>query len=114
MNKDGVFIILSMCSPYDEKGIKDILKKGIIHENIMLFPTANNLKPYSDIVNYKGTNYMPTRYIGDWYSILHEVEENGLEMKLLRYCKFNSKDVFGDIFIVASNRSAKVISSYLS
>jgi SAM-dependent methyltransferase len=95
LKNNGVFILLSMCGPINKKKMLELLEDQKLIKKIIYFPFDK--KGYKGINVFKGSPYIPTRYIGHWKTILQELSKGGFEPKLIRYKASNSKDCCGTL-----------------
>jgi SAM-dependent methyltransferase len=100
LKKDGLFIVMTMCSPVDRKIFSNVCnrQKLIDHTIFMLFDEAGE---YEDFRTFNGRDYMPTRKVLHWKNILSEVQQAGFKIRLLRYNKAAGQEPFGDLSVAA-------------
>ena len=56
---------------------------------------------FGDIVMINGRDYIPTRKILHWKSILSEIRDAGFKIKLLRYSEAAGQEPCGDLSVAA-------------
>ena len=100
LKKRGLFIVMTMCSPTDRKIFSKILEgqKLIKHTIYAQYGKAGE---YEDFLAIDGQDYVPTRKIPHWKSILSEIKRAGFKIKLLRYVEASEEDPCGDLSVAA-------------
>jgi SAM-dependent methyltransferase len=84
LNNNGVFVVLTMCAPFDRAAFSAAFPKQKIFKNIIFVPYDGDEK-YRDSTEIDGRPYLPTRYVGHWKSIMSEIRSAGFKIKLFRY-----------------------------
>jgi len=84
LREGGVFVALSMCSPFDRRIFRRTFPKQKIINNIIYMP-YNHAEEYCDTIELDGQKYLPTRYVGHWRNIMTEIRAAGFAIKLFRY-----------------------------
>jgi SAM-dependent methyltransferase len=84
LRKEGLFIVMTMYSPTDRETLKNRCKdqKLINHTIYLLWDKA---REYEDFITINGRDYIPTRKVPHWKSILSEIQQAGFKIKLFRY-----------------------------
>jgi SAM-dependent methyltransferase len=90
LKKGGLFIVMTMCCPADKKIFSNFKKQKLINHTIyMPFDKAGE---YEDYLTFNGRDYMPTRKVPHWKSILSEIQRAGFKIKLLRYNEVSGQE----------------------
>jgi len=100
LKKGGLFIIETMCSPADRKILSNVYKKPKLINHIIYTP-FDEAGEYEDFLTFNGRDYMPTRKVPHWKSILSEIQKVGFKIKLFRYNKASGQDPFGYLSVAA-------------
>jgi SAM-dependent methyltransferase len=100
LKKRGVFIVMTMCCPADMKIFSDGHKeqKFINHTVYMPWDKAGQ---YEDFIAINGLDYLPTRKILHWKSILSEIRSAGFKIKMFRYNEMAGEEPCGDLSVAA-------------
>ena len=106
LRPEGVFILMTMCSPINYEILSgklpdQLLKNGILYAPM---PLANE---YKDAIEIDGMGYVPTRRIEHWLTILREIWEVGFNFKYVVYDAFSSDNPFGSFFVVCTHKSLR-------
>lgn len=100
LRKGGVFLVLTMCTPVDRKGLT-----GKYSVTPMIGSTIYS--PFSQAADYlysrtiRGSLHMPTRHIGPWKSILKELRDAGFQPKLIRFNECTADDPVSSLCVAA-------------
>lgn len=100
LKKGGLLIVMTMCSPADRKVFSNVYEKQKLINHTIYAP-FDKADTYEDFLAINGSDYMPTRKILHWKSILSEIKKAGFEIKLLRYNKASEQEPFGDLSVAA-------------
>ncbi len=99
LEDDGVFILLSMCSPVNKRLLADKFNEQVLEKKIVYRESKE--VSYAGVKKIGGKCYLPSRYLGHWRDILGEVCKVGLEPKLLRINSQNTKEPCGALMVGA-------------
>jgi SAM-dependent methyltransferase len=100
LKKGGLFIVMTMCTPADRKIFSNLYKEQKLMNHIIYLP-FDRAKEYEDFLTFNGRNYVPTRKVLHWKSILSEIQKAGFKIKLLRYNEASGQDPFGFLSVAA-------------
>jgi SAM-dependent methyltransferase len=100
LKKGGLFIVMTMCCPADRKIFSNLYKGQKLINHIIYMP-YDKAGEYEDFLTFDGRDYMPTRKVPHWKSILSEIRRAGFKIKLLRYNEAAGQDPFGDLSVAA-------------
>lgn len=99
LKKDGVFVLATMCTPFDKKAFLESHKTSKFINNTLYTPYNVELEG-SKI--FDGKLYMSQRKIEHWKDILKSVKKAGFEIKMFNFAK---DDIFSTIHIVGKKNS---------
>ena len=99
LKPNGLFVLMTMCSPIDRENFKRTWKGLKLHKKIVYHPWNGDV--YEGIRQFAGQNYMPNRYMAHWKDILKELRDTGFELKLFRYNAHNYNDAVGTLTVAA-------------
>lgn len=99
LNDGGLFVLLSMCGPFDKKQLQQVCKGHRLIKKVVYVPFKD--KAYQGLVKFDDQSYLPSRYIGHWKDILVELKQAGFESKLIRYNASNDKNFCGSLMVGA-------------
>ena len=100
LKKGGVFIVMTMCGPADRKIFSNGWKGQKLINHIIYYP-LDKARQYDDFITYKGRDYIPTRKILHWKSILAEIRNAGFKIQMFQYNTSTGKEPFGDLSVAA-------------
>ena len=100
LKKRGLFIIMTMCSPVDRKMFSNVYEGQKLINHTIYIP-YDKAREYEDFLTLNGRDYMPTRKVLHWKSILSEIQKAGFKIKLLRYNEASGQEPFGDLSVAA-------------
>ncbi len=100
LKKGGLFIVMCMCSPVNRKAFSQICKGQRLIEHTIYVP-YDRASEYEGFRIIDGQDYMATRKILHWKSILTEIRKAGFQTNLFRYNKPAGEAPFGDISVAA-------------
>ncbi len=100
LKKRGVFIVFTMCSPSDRKIFSKMCEKQVLR-NYTIYAQYDKAREYEGLIVLNGRDYIPTRRVLHWKSILSEIREAGFKIKLVRYNKAFGQDPFGTLSVAA-------------
>jgi SAM-dependent methyltransferase len=100
LKKGGLFIVMTMCSPADRKIFSNLYKKQKLINNIIYLP-FDKAGEYEGFLTINGRDYIPTRKIPHWKSILSEISDAGFKIQMFRYSKAAGEDPSGDLSVAA-------------
>ena len=100
IKKDGLFILLTMCSPIDKK-IFEKKCHGQIFLNHTIYLPFPKAKEFEGCKVIKSRDYLPTRKVPHWKKIVGEIKQADFKPKLIRYHANNFKDTFGTLTVGA-------------
>ncbi len=100
LKKGGVFIVMTMCGPGDRKIFSDGWKGQKLINHTIYYP-LEKAGQYEDFITFKGRDYIPTRKILHWKSILSEIHNAGFKIKMFQYNASTEKEPFGDLSVAA-------------
>ncbi|MHC4124743.1 MAG: class I SAM-dependent methyltransferase [Planctomycetota bacterium] len=100
LKKDGVFVVMSMCSPVDRKAFLQAFKGQKLIDHIIYVP-FDKAEEFEGFHKIKGQCYLPTRKVPHWKNILSEIRQAGFQTKLFRYAEPASQAPFGSLSIGA-------------
>ncbi len=100
LKKGGLFIVMSMCAPVNRKAFSNICRGQKLIDQTIYVPYAK-AEEYEGFRTIGGCDYMPTRYVSHWRSILSEIGKAGFQPKLLRYTEPVAQDPFGSLSVAA-------------
>lgn len=90
LKKDGLFIVMTMCSPMNrEIFLREFPKQKLINHTVYVPYDENDEYEGCRIIN--GQNYLPTRYVGHHKTILAELSNVGFKPQLIRYNRPTAK-----------------------
>jgi SAM-dependent methyltransferase len=84
LRKGGLFIVMTMCGPGNRK-LLSVRREGQKFIKHTIYTRWDKASKFEDYVTINGLNYLPTRKILHWKSILSEIQWAGFKIKLLRY-----------------------------
>ena len=96
----GLFVVLTMCSPVDRKGISEVVRGQKLVDRVLYAPT-DKASEYEGARKIDGRVYMPTRYVGHWKDILSELRRARFEPQLIRFNRGTPRDPFSDLCVGA-------------
>jgi SAM-dependent methyltransferase len=100
LKKRGLFIVMTMCCPADRKIFSNFKGQKLINHTIYM--PYDKAREYEDFLTFDGRDYMPTRKVPHWKSILSEIQKAGFKIKLLRYNEASGQeDPFGCLSVAA-------------
>lgn|GEM_PF-976199 len=105
LKDDGLFVLLTMCSPMNKQRFSVVCKGQRIVRKIVYVPCED--RNYAGLVKFDGRNYLATRYIGPWEDIIREVRDAGFEPKLIRYQACHRGDFCGTLNLAAVKKKGK-------
>jgi SAM-dependent methyltransferase len=100
LKKGGVFIVITMCGPGDRKIFSNGWKGQKLINHIIYYP-LHKARQYADFITYNGRDYIPTRKILHWKSILSEIRNDGFKIQMFQYNASTEKEPFGDLSVAA-------------
>jgi SAM-dependent methyltransferase len=100
LKKGGVLIVMTMCCPADMKIFLDRYKEQKFIKHTIYMPW-DKAAQFEDFVTIKGKDYIPTRKILHWKSILSEIRDASFKIKLLRYNEVAGQEPCGDLSVAA-------------
>ncbi|MDD5327969.1 MAG: class I SAM-dependent methyltransferase [Phycisphaerae bacterium] len=100
LKKGGLFVVMTMCSPANRRIFSDVCKGQKLINNIVYAP-YDRAGEYEGFRKINGLDYMPTRKVPHWKSILSEIQKTGFKIKLLRYDEADEQEPFGDLRVAA-------------
>jgi SAM-dependent methyltransferase len=101
LKKGGLFIVMTMCSPADKRIFSNVCE-GQKLINHTIYAPYDKAREYEDFLTFNGRDYMPTRKVLHWKSILSEIQKAGFKIKLLRYNEASGQeDPFGCLSVAA-------------
>jgi len=100
LREGGLFVVLTMCSPVDRKGFPNVIRGQKLVDRIMYAP-AEEAGEYEGARRIGGRDYMPTRYLGHWKSILTELRRAGFQPQLIRFVHATAKDPTSELSVGA-------------
>jgi len=100
LKKAGLFIVMTMCAPVDRKIFSSTCKGQKLIDHIIYAP-YDRAKEYEGSRTISGRDYVPTRYVPHWKSILSEIRKVGFKPRLLRYNEPAGQDPFGALAVAA-------------
>ena len=101
LKKGGLFIVMTMCSPADRKIFSNVYKEQKLVNHTIYVP-YDKAREYEDFLTFNGRDYMPTRKVLHWKSILSEIQKAGFKIKLLRYDEASGRqEPFGCLSVAA-------------
>lgn len=100
LKKDGLFIVMSMCSPVNRKVFSRTrnYQKLIGHTVYTHYDTASEYEGFRII---DGQGCLPTRKVLHWKSILTEIRKAGFKIGLFQYKGPADEDLCGDMLVAA-------------
>lgn len=100
LKKWGLFIVMTMCGPADRKIFSNLYGEQKLINHIIYFP-HDKAREYEGFLTFGGRDYIPTRKVPHWKSILHEIRKAGFKIKLLRYNEASGQEPFGSLSVAA-------------
>jgi SAM-dependent methyltransferase len=100
LKKGGLFIVMTMCSPIDRKIFSNFHKEQKLINHIIYLP-YDKAREYKDFLKLNGKDYIPTRKVPHWKSILSEICDAGFKIQMFRYSKAAGEDPCGDLSVAA-------------
>lgn len=100
LKKGGLFIVITMCSPADRRVFSNVCKEQKLINHTIYVP-YDKAGEYEDFLIFEGRDYMPTRKVPHWKSILSEIRKAGFKIKLLQYSEAFGQEPFGDLAVAA-------------
>jgi len=100
LKKGGTFIVMTMCSPADRRILSKLYGEQRLVNHTIYVP-YDKAREYEDFLTFGGRDYMPTRKVLHWKSILSEIRRAGFKIKLLRYNEASGQDPFGSLSVAA-------------
>ena len=100
LKKGGLFIVMTMCCPADRKIFSNFKGQGKLINHTIYMP-HDKAREYEDFLMFNGRDYMPTRKILHWKSILSEIQKAGFRIKLLRYDEASGQEPSGFLSVAA-------------
>ena len=100
LREGGLFVVLTMCSPVDRKGSPNVIRGQKLVDRVVYAP-ADEVGEYEGARRIGGRDYMPTRYLGHWKSILTELRAAGFEPQLIRFVHATPKDPTSELSVGA-------------
>ncbi len=94
----GLFIVLSMCSPVNRKRFTELYAPQKLVGKIIYSPSEVD---YPDCKIFSGKRYLPTRYFGHWKDILREIKAARFDPRLIRIANHWKDDINSDIAVAA-------------
>ena len=94
----GVFVLLSMCGPVDRRRFAKLYAPQKLIGRIIYAPTQAQ---YAGCRTLGAKQYLPTRYLGDWKTILQDVRSADLVPHLTRVARGWGDEVNGDLAVAA-------------
>jgi 2-polyprenyl-3-methyl-5-hydroxy-6-metoxy-1,4-benzoquinol methylase len=84
LNPGGIFVVMSMCSPISHKNFAKAYTNQKILDNV-IYIEAGKYGKFQGLRTIQGKEYIPTRYVAHWKSILSELKKAGFSPMLIRY-----------------------------
>lgn len=100
LKKGGLFIVMCMCSPVNRKVFSQVCKGQRLIENTIYIP-YDKASEYEGFRVIDGQDYMATRKVLHWKSILTEIRKVGFQIRLFRYNEPAGEDPCGDLSVAA-------------
>ena len=100
LKKGGVFIVMTMCGPSNRKVFSNGWKGQKFINHIIYYP-YDKAGQYEDFITFNGRDYIPTRKILHWKSILSEIRNAGFKIQMFQYNASTGKAPFGDLSVAA-------------
>ena len=107
LKNNGLFILLSMCSPIDKKIFETECRNQIFLNHTVYTPFEKG-KEFEGHRIIKGQGYLPTRKVPHWNAILGEIKRAGFKIKLLRYNEAAGEDAFSSLTIGALKQDMNI------
>ena len=104
LRKDGLFVILTMCSPVDRKALKQRTqgKQRMIGD--IIYTRDDNAMNYLGGRLINGQPYLPCRRVPHWKSILKEIKRSGFAPRTFVFSRHHPKSICGGLVIGAQVR----------
>ncbi len=99
LKKGSLFIVMTMCSPTNRRIFSNVCEGQKLIEHT-IYAQYDKAGEYEGFLTLDGRDYMPTRKVPHWKSILSEIKRAGFKIKLLRYNEAY-EEPFGDLFVAA-------------
>ena len=100
LKKKGLFIVMAMCCPADRKIFSNLYREQKLINHTVYVP-YDKAREYEDFIAFNGRDYMPTRKVLHWKSVLSEIQKAGFKIKLFRYNEASGQDPFGSLSVAA-------------
>jgi SAM-dependent methyltransferase len=100
LRKGGLFIVMTMCSPANREIYSNVSKGQKLINHTIYFP-YDKARQYENFITLDGRDYIPTRKVPHWKSILAEIRRAGFQIKLLQYGEAYGQEPFGDLSVAA-------------
>jgi ubiquinone/menaquinone biosynthesis C-methylase UbiE len=84
LKEGGLFVVMTMCAPVDRKMFSNLFPEQKLVDRVIYVP-YDKATEYDGSRTFEGRDYIPTRYIGHWESILTELRRAGFRPRLIRY-----------------------------
>lgn len=98
LTDNGVFILMTMCTPIDKKAFKKNFKTQIFEKDIFYVKYDVELEGSK---MFNNEMYMAQRKIPHWKDILKMLKNNGFNIKLFRY---EQDEIFSSIFVAMTKK----------
>jgi hypothetical protein len=87
-----------MCCPADRKIFSNFKGQKLVNHTIYM--PYDKAGEYEDFLTINGRDYMPTRKVPHWKSILSEIRDADFKIQMFRYNEATGKeDPFGDLSV---------------
>ncbi len=100
LKPNGVFILLTMCSPLDKVNYSHRYPRQKMLRNLIYVPHSTS-KNYEGTIVMEGANFMPIRYVGHWRKILADLKRAGFRIRLFRFKQYTPEDVCSSLAVCA-------------
>ncbi len=100
LKKRGVFIVVTMCCPSDRRIFSNLYSEQKLINHTVYVP-YDKAREYEGFITFNGRDYIPTRRVLHWKSILSEIRKQDFKIKLLRYNEATEQDPFGSLSVAA-------------
>lgn len=100
LKQGGLLIVVTMCAPVDRRMFSDLFPAQKLIDGVIYAP-YDKATEYDGSRTFKGRDYIPTRYIGHWKSILTELRRSGFHPLLIRYSHHIPQHPVGSLAIGA-------------
>lgn len=100
LKKGGLFIVMTMCSPADRRIFSKVWESQKLINHTIYVP-YDRAGEYEGFLTINGQDYISTRKVPHWKSILSEIKRAGFNIKLLRYTDAAGQDAVGGLSVAA-------------